>query len=154
MVNDLKWVNKEYQEAIKKLSENDELLKEWYFYFEPIFKEFICDICGNQNSYGHFLIEIFEVDLVELLETNGFEGMFMDKQVCNYCLGKVRLFQRDFAKKNFWEDWDSENGVEIICLKCGWYGFVNAKWDSFGGELVISEWVCKEESYHLGVCDY
>jgi hypothetical protein len=149
----LKQVSGEYRSAVEKLAEAGEQFNFWYFYLMPVNKSVVCDICGLEVKSGHLLIEIFDIDLGELVNS-GLEGMFMDMTVCSICLSDVRVFQRDFDKRDFWEDWDSTAGVDIVCLRCGWRGFVYASWDSYGGLEVIEEWVSNKEYEHGRVCDY
>jgi hypothetical protein len=148
----LKEVRQEYRRAYEELAEAGEGLNYWYFYLMPVDKS-VCDICESEVGRGHFLIEIFDIDLGELVN-NGLEGMFMDIVVCDFCLEKVRIYQRDFLRRDFWEEWKSTAGVDIVCLWCGWRGFVYASWDSYGGLEVVEEWVGSKESEHRRACDY
>jgi len=150
---ELKEVNKGYRRAYRELAEAGELLKYWYYYVSPVYKDIICDLCG-QESKGHHLIEITGLNLEEFDDWLDLAGYFVDKFVCSFCLEKVRIYQRDFEGRKFWEDWDSGEGVEIVCLYCGWRGFVYASWNSLGGEEVVESWVSNKESEHRRVCDY
>jgi len=107
-----------------------------------------CDFCKKEEQ-KHVIMEVGKRDWEGLSEFEKREKLFI---VCDTCLTKKWIVQRDLWGNTFWESWDPQEGVLIVCLNCGWNGFVSASWDTMGGEEVVEEWVSREEKHHN--CDF
>jgi hypothetical protein len=122
----------------------------WYIYVAFIgIDNPPCDFC-KQEEQRHVIMEVGgkELSSFDILDIR--ERIFI---VCDNCLSKKWIVQRDIWGNRFFENWDSEVGVEIVCLHCGKKDFVYASWNSWGGREVVEEWVARKEREHTNICE-
>jgi hypothetical protein len=131
-------ISEEYREAVGRLKGQGEDLGRWYFYYFPFFRRSRCFRCGSIVFYGHILLDMSD-----------FENA-VHYDVCSFCLRDLFIYQRDFDKRVFWEDW-GDNGVEMVCLRCGSYLCVEGRTAS-AGAIFMSGAVKEEENFHLTLC--
>jgi RNase P subunit RPR2 len=140
-------------EEIEEKYGSEGFLKYWYYIDRPVANG-ICEKCGTER-------ELWSAVEIRSPETYS-EWFETDEQVmedpdswhvfCANCISQIRTVQRDLGGQKFVEDWDSEEGVVILCLNCGWNHFISASWNSWGGREVVEEWVSREERQHD--CDF
>jgi hypothetical protein len=140
-------------EEIEEKYGSDGFLKYWYYIDRPVANG-KCKKCGTEK-------ELWSAVEIKTPETYS-EWYENDQQIledpndwhvfCANCIPKIRTVQADLWGRQFIEDWDDEEGVIILCLKCGWNHFVSARITSPGGAEVVEEWVGQEERQHN--CDF
>ena len=149
LIAELSPVYKKAKESVAKLPIRKQL-HDWYIYAEPAKPdELPCDLCG-QGKREHLVVEVCDWNFEEL---NWMDFMQISSAICSSCLGKIWLVQRDIWENRFFEYWDSEVGVYIVCLHCGKKDFVYASWNSWGGREVVEEWVARKEREHTNICE-